>query len=157
MKAAEMLLIALMVALVAGLILLAGCTQEQASGSSGSSTAPDGQNGAPAASGNAANAPSSGNAGGFSGARNFTGGQGSFNASNRAGRNGSGAGMQNLTAAQRSQMLVQRMAQMAAACGGKSEGDACILTSQRGNMTGSCAPLNGTLACSYGSGTGGEG
>ncbi len=144
MNATEMLLIALMVALVAGLILLAGCTAQ------------DNQNGA-AGGGNTVNAPSSSNAGGFSGARNFTGGQGSFNASNRgAGRNGSGAGMLNVTPEQRQQMIAQRMAQMAVACEGKSAGDACSIASS-GNATGSCTALNGTLACSFGSGTGGFG
>ena len=60
----------------------------------------------------------------------------------------------NMTSEQRAQM----MQQLASACGGKSAGDACALqVPQQGSMNGTCRQnQNGTLACGFGMGRGGN-
>ena len=146
----KLLLIALMVALVACLILLSGCTAQDSQ--SGAQTNNGNGNSQPQAPVQGGNATQQAGWNGFSrGMQNSTGGQGFINASNRgAGRNGSGAMIPNLTAEQRQQMTDARAQQMAAACSGKTAGDACGISSPRDNVTGSCTPLNGMLSCSFG-------
>ena len=53
----------------------------------------------------------------------------------------------NMTDAQRQQMFAQMTQQAIDACSGKSEGDTCTMTSQRGDRSGNCTMRNATLQC----------
>ena len=117
----------LILALVAGLAMLAGCTGSGAQ--AGNPPSDDNSYGA---------APDDGGA-----AQGFGNRTGMMrNGSGIAGRGGIGNG--NLTAAERQQM----MQAWAAACNGKAAGDACTVSQgARGRMNGTCGSRNGTISC----------
>ena len=130
--------------IVAFVILLSGCTAQGNSGQQG--TVQGGQPGFPSpqignGSGNET-APPSGMANGQAPA---SGQYGGFNRSRLMVGN-----LSNLTDAQRQQLFASRMQQMQGACLGKSQGDACFLQGQGGQINGTCSSNNGTLFCSLG-------
>ena len=117
--------------IVAFVILLSGCTAQDNSGQQGLAA----QNGQPGS----AQAPPAGQP--YPPNNTY----GMFNRS----RFGMG-NFSNLTDAQRQQLFASRMQQMQGACLGKSQGDACFLQGQGGQINGTCSSNNGTLFCSLG-------
>ena len=141
----EVALILLLAIALACTMMLSGCT---------ASADNNGNGGQPGS--NTQVAPGNGQAAGNNG------GAGALNPGSRGGmmRNGNGmpgrGGFGNITDAQRQQM----MQAWAAACDGKSLGDACTAQAAFGNaqgeMNGTCSTRNGTLSCTP-SGMGGRG
>jgi hypothetical protein len=58
----------------------------------------------------------------------------------------------NISAEQRQQMTQQRLQQSTTACNGKSDGDSCTISSQRGDQTGTCRTQNNEFICNIGAG-----
>ena len=135
----------LVLALVAGIIMLSGCA---GSGSQAGNQPADGSYGtAPAPNdGGAGSAAQQQYAGGSGRAQGFGNRSGMMrNGSGMGGRGGFGNG--NITDAQRQQM----MQAWAAACDGKAAGDACTAQSTLGGgareMNGTCSARSGNLTC----------
>ena len=128
----------LVLALVAGMIMISGCAASDGSGSQAGNP-PSNDNNYGAAQNDGAGTPGFGNRSGMM-----------RNGSGMGGRGGFGNG--NITDAQRQQM----MQAWAAACDGKTTGDTCsVAQGARGSMNGTCGNRNGTLSCTP-SGMGGR-
>ncbi|MBI5229359.1 hypothetical protein HY991_04565 [Candidatus Micrarchaeota archaeon] len=72
---------------------------------------------------------------------------GSFGNRSFGGRGFGNGSFGNLTEEQRQQFINDRLQTAVNACQNKAEGDSCVLSSPRGNLTGTCKEQNYALVC----------